>query len=41
VVLQYGWQDRQTWELRLSLQGLLNSMRKAVQGGYDLPQKGE
>ena len=39
--LQYGWQDKHTWVVDMSLQALLNSMQKAEQGGYDIPVDGE
>jgi hypothetical protein len=41
LLVQYGWQDRETWVLELSLRKLISGMVKAVQGADDPPGEGE
>ena len=41
LLLQYGWQDRETRVLEMSLQALMNGMVPVEQGPYDPPREGE
>jgi len=41
LLLQYGWQDRETRVVEVSLQALIDGMAPAAQGPYQQPREGE